>query len=781
MRVISVTDADLLGRCREGQSVAFGEIVARYGALVRALAFSACGDRAQSEDIAQEVFVVAWRRLGDVRDGGKFRPWLCAIARQQSRMTLRRASRRPEGHAAALDELAETPSAEPAPDERAAQREEEALVWRALERLPLAWREVLVLHYREEYTAERIAAELGLSAVAVRQRLVRGRALLRERVADVVETSLRRGRTPHAALSAAALAALPPSTFVAAPASAGVASTATCFAASTTQFTQFMLMTKLHAAVAGVVLAALATAPFFYRQSRDLASLREKVAALSAISTVPLSPGDAAASTSAPASTEDAVPRTLQDLRALLSDRPSRRHTAVLWRHAEQLSADDLRRLLGEALHLEDPDWRDLEIAALLLERLGQTDSREAAALVAGLDPRQRAAALADLAAVSPSAAAELFLGLSETERASVPLDRFLKTLAATDLAAARSVIGHLEMHERPKACGLVAAGLSETDPAAAMAYLQSLTGEDLVGGLGDLAAVERIARHDPAEISRLLDRLPINNAAVSIFASVARAWAAADQPAALAWAEGLEFEAVRRAATEALYLTWAESDQTSAFAALGRIEDDAVRKSIFHEMTWEAIERDPRAAEEWIRRMEGEPRGYALAKLGARVAPTDLERAKSLLQEAIDANVSGLSFPSEEIAWRYAQREPVAAAQWALTLPEAGSARQHGVEGVVRAWVARDPVAASEWAATLPSGEPRNGAIFYLVEGIRHSDPESAFRWAASVEGDNAKRRHLLELATDAWTKTAPAAARAAVEELPLPDAEREALISRM
>jgi DNA-directed RNA polymerase specialized sigma24 family protein len=52
-------DADLVAQTRHGDADAFGRIVARYQALICALAYNATGSLAQSEDLAQEAFVVA--------------------------------------------------------------------------------------------------------------------------------------------------------------------------------------------------------------------------------------------------------------------------------------------------------------------------------------------------------------------------------------------------------------------------------------------------------------------------------------------------------------------------------------------------------------------------------------------------------------------------------------------------------------------------------------------------------------------------------------------------
>jgi DNA-directed RNA polymerase specialized sigma24 family protein len=53
-------DDQLWQRSRQGDREAFGRIVERYQSLICSLAYSACGDLAQSEDLGQEAFLAAW-------------------------------------------------------------------------------------------------------------------------------------------------------------------------------------------------------------------------------------------------------------------------------------------------------------------------------------------------------------------------------------------------------------------------------------------------------------------------------------------------------------------------------------------------------------------------------------------------------------------------------------------------------------------------------------------------------------------------------------------------
>jgi RNA polymerase sigma-70 factor (ECF subfamily) len=65
-------EVELLHKCLNGSNDAFGGIVAKYQSLVCAITYSATGDTALSEDMAQEVFVNAWKNLTQLKDLSKF-------------------------------------------------------------------------------------------------------------------------------------------------------------------------------------------------------------------------------------------------------------------------------------------------------------------------------------------------------------------------------------------------------------------------------------------------------------------------------------------------------------------------------------------------------------------------------------------------------------------------------------------------------------------------------------------------------------------------------------
>jgi len=123
-------DADLVLASMAWDRDAFSEIVGRYQSLVCSLAFSATGSLGQSEDLAQETFIVAWKHLGRLRQREKLRAWLCGIARNRINHFLRHEGHQPLCQAEPLEHIAEEQSPEPAPAQQAISNEELDLLWR---------------------------------------------------------------------------------------------------------------------------------------------------------------------------------------------------------------------------------------------------------------------------------------------------------------------------------------------------------------------------------------------------------------------------------------------------------------------------------------------------------------------------------------------------------------------------------------------------------------------------------------------------------------------------
>lgn len=125
----STSDIQLIQQSRDGDETAYGHLVTRYQSLVCSVAYSRCGDLAMSEDLAQEAFIQAWRKLADLNDVVKFKSWICSIVRNMAHRSSERIARNVSSNAAPLDSVAEPISAENDPAERMVSAEQEQLVW----------------------------------------------------------------------------------------------------------------------------------------------------------------------------------------------------------------------------------------------------------------------------------------------------------------------------------------------------------------------------------------------------------------------------------------------------------------------------------------------------------------------------------------------------------------------------------------------------------------------------------------------------------------------------
>jgi RNA polymerase sigma-70 factor (ECF subfamily) len=146
----------------------------RYEALVRThaadlyrCAYRLTGARATAEDLVQETFSEAWRRLETLRCSQAARAWLFAILRHRHAHLVRGASRRPTV-ASGIDELA------------GVARDEANGLQRALDQLDERVKVPLLMVFLEGLTCQETADALGLPLGTVLSRIHRGRAALRE-------------------------------------------------------------------------------------------------------------------------------------------------------------------------------------------------------------------------------------------------------------------------------------------------------------------------------------------------------------------------------------------------------------------------------------------------------------------------------------------------------------------------------------------------------------------------------------------------------------------------
>ena len=189
MPSIALQDEQSVAAVRRGEADRYRELVERHERRVFAVAWSRLGNVALAEDATQEAFLLGYRRLWLLGSGAKYAAWITAIARNVAiNLGLRR---RRELNKLERWELEQSP----APDENNTDElcTPETLR-QTLAELPAAHRECLVLFYLEDQSGAEAATTLGISEAALRVRLHRARAALRQRLEEKLEGSLARLR-----------------------------------------------------------------------------------------------------------------------------------------------------------------------------------------------------------------------------------------------------------------------------------------------------------------------------------------------------------------------------------------------------------------------------------------------------------------------------------------------------------------------------------------------------------------------------------------------------------
>jgi RNA polymerase sigma-70 factor (ECF subfamily) len=172
---VDSTEAALVGLARLGDDAAFEALVRKRQASVRGLLRRLSGDAALGDDLAQDVFVLAWRRLGRLREAGAFGGWLRQIAINVWLQHLRRA--RPS------EEPLDAPDLLPAAATNPGVRLD---IDAALARLRPPERLCVLLAYVEGMSHGEIALATGLPLGTIKSHVSRGAARLRRSLGDEV-------------------------------------------------------------------------------------------------------------------------------------------------------------------------------------------------------------------------------------------------------------------------------------------------------------------------------------------------------------------------------------------------------------------------------------------------------------------------------------------------------------------------------------------------------------------------------------------------------------------
>jgi len=183
-------DGHIVFKCLEGDPAAFGLLVDKYKGSIFALAYAKLSNFHDAEDVTQEVFIKAYRKLKTLKNRDNFLAWLYAITSNLCKDWIRSRERR-------LDhEIVEEKTIDRLSMESYHNNKTYETLHDALDSLPNAYRQVLVLHYLGGMDGKEIAKFLGTSQNAIMLRLSRARSQLREEMVTMMRETYETQRLP---------------------------------------------------------------------------------------------------------------------------------------------------------------------------------------------------------------------------------------------------------------------------------------------------------------------------------------------------------------------------------------------------------------------------------------------------------------------------------------------------------------------------------------------------------------------------------------------------------
>ncbi|AZO94831.1 sigma-70 family RNA polymerase sigma factor [Halocella sp. SP3-1] len=191
MKVVEISDKELIKRFRNNDESAFEELVLRYQKKVYNTVLRMLSNLDDTSDITQEIFIKVYQNLEKFKGQSSFSTWLFSIAGNHCRDELRK--RQKELKHRSLDSIAEerketervSNNSNYQPEESSIQNEQFRDIEIALSKLSIEYREPLVLRDIQGFTYDEISKILNLPAGTVKSRLSRARCKLRDKLSKI--------------------------------------------------------------------------------------------------------------------------------------------------------------------------------------------------------------------------------------------------------------------------------------------------------------------------------------------------------------------------------------------------------------------------------------------------------------------------------------------------------------------------------------------------------------------------------------------------------------------
>jgi RNA polymerase sigma factor (sigma-70 family) len=377
------------------------------------------------------------------------------------------------------------------------------------------------------------------------------------------------------------------------------------------------------------------------------------------------------------------------------------------------------------------------------------------------------------------------------TKPVAAESDRLRRVSLETLLQQARDALhkGKIELSSRD----LAAAKVSQIDYAdipAALEMIEHGEGFEVDADLTDLV-LSRWAEHDGAAACLFSLKLKQPRLSIHPIRHPLTTWAARDPQAAFDWfrtrsreGKSIEPETVGEwvpiSNLRWIIGQWALKDPVAAARVIGELKSPSELQGAMvglGEAGAQAQNR-PILLDAVAAKYEGENGGQrwydirSLLEHWANVNPEEL--VKWLSQQQIPKSSDTMTHQPVLKGWLL--QEPEKAVAWWLSHPGGHPGRSGKIRDLVEIWAQADPIATSEWLAQQPQDAETAPAIAQLVSKLTQTDPESAFTWAKAIVTE-ATRKEALSNSLKAWHTKDPAAAKQALTDSSLTDAERTAL----
>jgi RNA polymerase sigma-70 factor (ECF subfamily) len=186
---MSVAERLFIRRLKQRDEQAFNEMVRQYGDKVFSLVYRMIGNRAEADDVAQDVFITVFKTIDTFRGEAKFSTWLLRIAANHSKNRIKYLARRPtDANGDGNDGVAAIPGAPPVqghiagPDAMLEAAEADRLMQEGIAELDEEHRLLVILRDVEELSYQEIGDITGLAEGTIKSRLHRARMAIKEKL-----------------------------------------------------------------------------------------------------------------------------------------------------------------------------------------------------------------------------------------------------------------------------------------------------------------------------------------------------------------------------------------------------------------------------------------------------------------------------------------------------------------------------------------------------------------------------------------------------------------------